>query len=85
MVQDGASGTPTGDGLAALVDQAESQYGTSGAQAHYYSARLYNSGSVADDGNLSSPNSVATKCYASDIANRLTGWVQASHGCHLDD
>jgi len=28
---------------------------------------------------------IATHCYASDIANRLTGWVWAPHGCTLDE
>jgi hypothetical protein len=28
---------------------------------------------------------IATHCYSSDIANRLTGWVNADHGCACDD
>lgn len=45
-------------------------------------ARLYNSGSIAPGGDLGAGGS--THCYASDIANRLTGWVHAAHACCLN-
>jgi len=84
MIEDGAMGTAAGvaagnggDGLVQALNRAP---GT-GAQAFYQAARLYNSGSIPSSGDL---DSGATKCYASDIANRLTGWVQAEKKCFLD-
>jgi hypothetical protein len=79
MVFDGVGGTPSGDGLAGIMNElAEGN----DAQAYYRAARKYNSGSIAADGNLdeggTSPN-----CYASDVANRLMGWVWAVKLCHL--
>lgn len=44
-------------------------------------ARIYNSGSIAPSGNLE--DGIATHCYSSDIANRLTGWVNAATKCTL--
>ena len=78
MVREGSAGTDDGDGLAALVNQA----GAADTSSFYKAARLYNSGSIAPSGHLE--DGFATHCYASDIANRLTGWVQAQHGCGLD-
>lgn len=43
---------------------------------------MYNGGSVDPSGDLG--KGCCTKCYASDIANRLTGWVLAKHDCDLD-
>lgn len=77
MVQEGVAGTSSGDGLKQLGA------GGSDAKAYYTAARRYNSGSVAADGDLSSPATVATKCYASDIANRLLGYAGRT-GCKLD-
>ncbi|EEA19834.1 hypothetical protein TMatcc_009975 [Talaromyces marneffei ATCC 18224] len=82
MLLDGTSGTETGDGLASLLDR----YVTAGedggmSQVFYKAARAYNSGSVAASGNLQDGG--ATPCYASDVANRLTGWVSAGHACSL--
>ncbi|MBE7180289.1 MAG: LysM peptidoglycan-binding domain-containing protein, partial [Terriglobus roseus] len=57
------------------------QAGASGAAGYYRAARIYNSGSITND-DLSS--GVATHCYSSDIANRLTGWLHGTHGCNLD-
>lgn len=68
MIRDGSSGTASGDGLQQLLVQA----GGSDAQTTYRASRLYNSGSIAGDGNLSNGNG-ATPSYASDIANRLRG------------
>lgn len=79
MISDGTAGTPSGAGLAGLIDQAQSSIGASTAQVFYAAARLYNSGSVnynnLDDGFNSIP------CYASDVANRLTGWTLAASTC----
>jgi hypothetical protein len=79
MISDGTAGTSSGDGLEQLIAQAEAYLATSTAQAFYAAARLYNSGSAdytnLDDGLGSTP------CYASDVANRLTGWVLAANTC----
>jgi len=74
MIQDGAIGTPAGDGLARILN------GASSAQDVYRAARIYNSGSVAPSGDLANGNG-ATACYSSDVANRLTGWVYAPSQC----
>ncbi|KAI9752407.1 MAG: hypothetical protein M4579_005631 [Chaenotheca gracillima] len=71
MVQDGTQGTAAGDGLVQGINQSGNVY---------KAARIYNSGSIAADGNLSNGNG-ATACYVSDIANRLTGWVNAPSAC----
>merc|ERR1712070_284664 len=47
----------------------------------YRTARAYNGGSVDPSGDLG--RGCCTLCYASDIANRLTGWVDAPHTCNL--
>lgn len=78
MIRDGSAGTASGDGLAQCINES----GASDVSAFYKAARIYNSGSVAASGDLGAPG--ATRCYSSDIANRLTGWVQAAHGCTLD-
>jgi hypothetical protein len=72
-----AAGTETGDGLANCLNEANA----TGAQAFYRAARIYNSGSVSTSGDLGV--GVGTPCYASDIANRLTGWVSAASSCTL--
>ncbi|KAK1245605.1 hypothetical protein MKX08_005234 [Trichoderma sp. CBMAI-0020] len=69
MIQDGTTGTASGSGLKQLL----ASLSTTGAQAVYQAARLYNSGSIPADGNLSEGG--ATSSYSSDIANRLTGCV----------
>lgn len=79
MIEDGVFGTASGDGLIQGVNSAT---GITGAQAFYIAARVYNSGSVPAGGDLGAPG--ATRCYASDIANRLTGWVVAANDCTLD-
>ena len=79
MIVDGSMGTSAGDGLVQTVN---AQSGYTGAQAFYRAARAYNSGSVDGSGDLG--RGVATHCYASDIANRLTGWVKAQSQCTLD-
>jgi len=71
-----AAGTNDGDGLANCLNNAQS----TDVSAYYKAARIYNSGSIAGSGDLSDANG-ATACYASDIANRLTGWVNAPSAC----
>ncbi|EON67522.1 hypothetical protein W97_06890 [Coniosporium apollinis CBS 100218] len=76
MIRDGAAGTPYGDGLKQLV----AKTGASDVSKYYKAARMYNSGSIAAGGNLGQGG--ATHCYASDIANRLTGWVTVPRTCN---
>lgn len=78
MIQDGTAGTDDGDGLAQCINES----GAGDVSAFYKAARIYNSGSVDSSGDLGA--GIATHCYASDIANRLTGWVNATHKCSLD-
>lgn len=78
MIREGAAGTSSGDGLAQAINQANDAT----VKAYYKAARIYNSGSIAKSGKLE--DGIATHCYASDIANRLTGWVKAAHTCKFD-
>ena len=75
MIRDGASGTEDGDGLVQCLNDS----GAEDVSAYYRAARCYNSGAVAESGNLEEGGS--THCYASDIANRLTGWAEAESAC----
>lgn len=79
MIREGVAGTPAGDGLVQTMAKAA---GHSGTSKYYVSARIYNSGSLASNGDLG--GGVATHCYVSDVANRLTGWVYAKKACSLD-
>lgn len=74
MIREGTAGTKDGDGLAQCLNQAN----RSDVSAFYRGARCYNSGDIPDD-----LNSDGTRCYANDIANRLTGWVNANSKCNL--
>jgi hypothetical protein len=78
MIREGAAGTNDGDGLAQCINQSQA----SDVSGFYKAARIYNSGSIDPSGALES--GIATHCYSSDIANRLTGWVQAPHTCPYD-
>jgi hypothetical protein len=62
MISEGTAGTNDGDGLANCLNNA----GRNDVSAFYRAARLYNSGSVSNTGQLQ--NGIATHCYASDIA-----------------
>jgi LysM repeat protein len=75
MIQDGSAGTPSGDGLKQCLAEADA----SDVSMYYKAARIYNSGSIAASGNLG--GGIATACYATDIANRLTGWFSGPSGC----
>lgn len=85
MIIDGVMGTVAqsggGDGSVQVITEAQTQ-GGSGAQAFYMAARIYNSGSIASGGDLGAGGS--THCYASDVANRLTGWATAATKCTLN-
>jgi hypothetical protein len=75
MIEDGVAGTAAGDGLKQLLEAAKAD----GVQKFYQAARMYNSGSLDQSGNLGL--GVATHCYSSDIANRLTGWSAGVSKC----
>ncbi len=77
MITDGATGTAAGDGLKQCMSESKA----TDVSEYYKAARIYNSGSVASSGNLQ--DGIATHCYASDVANRLTGWVKAATACTL--
>lgn len=88
MIQDGVGGTTAGDGLAGILNTATVKMRAAGvmidggnARTHYIAARQYNSGSV--DVQKLENGYTAVACYASDIANRLQGWVRGTHGCTL--
>ena len=85
MILDGVAGSNLdGDNLVYMLNLA-AEMGTSDiAQAYYRAARFYNSGpdSLKDNMELDSPG--ATRCYCSDIANRLLGWVNSPTTCTLD-
>jgi len=81
MIQDGTAGTLNdyqgGDGLQQLLAKVGS---TSDSMTYYVAAVMYNSGSISNALNLAA--NAATPCYATDIANRLTGWTTAGGACH---
>lgn len=77
MIREGTAGTAAGDGLQQCLQQAAG----SDASAFYRTARIYNAGSIPPSGDLGAPG--ATPCYCSDVANRLTGWVNAPSTCTL--
>ncbi|WPH04221.1 Hypothetical protein R9X50_00711000 [Acrodontium crateriforme] len=77
MITDGTNGTASGDGLKQVLSKA----GGTNASRYYKAARMYNGGSIDDSGDLG--KGCCTLCYASDIANRLTGWVMAPQECNL--
>jgi hypothetical protein len=79
MVSDGTAGTPFGDGLLQTLQRTSAALGQPGSRAVYAAARMYNSGSV-DYNDLNNPFT-STRCYAADVANRLTGWTFAARGC----
>ncbi|OCK78407.1 carbohydrate-binding module family 50 protein [Lepidopterella palustris CBS 459.81] len=75
MIRDGTEGTSSGDGLKQCLAESKA----TDVSMYYKAARIFNSGSIDSSGNLGA--GVATHCYASDVANRLTGWVYATHTC----
>lgn len=79
MIRDGTTGTPDGDGIQQTLATTSAALGATDARAHYAAARLYNSGSVDYD-NLNN-GFTSTMCYATDVANRFTGWTLAPASC----
>ena len=85
MIMDGTAGTCYGDGLAGLLSQAVAHNQANNvpgvsedySQIYYQAARLYNSGSYKPDWYNLNDAAGATASYASDIANRLTGWLDS--------
>ncbi|TGO24747.1 hypothetical protein BPAE_0095g00030 [Botrytis paeoniae] len=75
MITDGTAGTSSGDGLAQCLKESAA----TDVSKYYKAARIYNSGSIDSSGNLG--DGVATHCYATDIANRLTGWFSGTSSC----
>ena len=73
MITDGTAGTTNGDGLAGIINQLAGLYGD--VSIFYKSARYYNAGFLDKSGDLGAPG--ATRCYASDVANRLLGWTDS--------
>ncbi|OAA44114.1 hypothetical protein NOR_03842 [Metarhizium rileyi] len=78
MIRDGVAGTSSGDGLRQTLARTKGVVGDN-SRAVYAAARMYNSGSV-DYNNLNNGLG-STPCYASDVANRLTGWTLAPRQC----
>jgi len=87
MALEGTGGTPQGDGLVQCLEKSGLKPGDASGKedvsAYYRAARMYNSGSIDASGDLGV--TAATRCYASDVANRLTGWALAERECRLDD
>ncbi|KAI0467606.1 putative muramidase [Xylaria cf. heliscus] len=79
MIRDGVAGTSSGDGLKQLLTKTVAHYGSYQPAAYYAAARLYNSGSV-DYKHLEN-GFTSVGCYASDVANRATGWTLAASSC----
>jgi hypothetical protein len=74
MIEEGA-----GVGMEVGLSIGIAATGVSDVSKYYKAARIYNSGSVDSSGNLGA--GIATHCYASDIANRLHGWVDGGSSC----
>jgi len=75
MIAEGA-----GIGMQVGLSIGIAQTGASDVSKYYKAARIYNSGSIVGTGNLG--QGIATHCYASDIANRLLGWVEGGSTCN---
>jgi hypothetical protein len=79
MIKDGTMGTSSGDGLVQCLQQAQAANDVS---RFYRAARIYNGGFSGFHAN-DLGTGCCTLCYASDVANRLTGWNSGPTGCHL--
>ncbi|KAH0365393.1 carbohydrate-binding module family 50 protein, partial [Aureobasidium melanogenum] len=78
MIVDGTEGTASGDGLVQCLKETD----VTDVSMYYRAARIYNGGLGgyhADD----LGTGCCTLCYASDVANRLTGWSSGVSGCTL--
>ncbi|KAH8901163.1 hypothetical protein GQ53DRAFT_850597 [Thozetella sp. PMI_491] len=77
MITDGV-GLTTDAGLKQTVAESKA----TDVSKYYKGAVLYNSGVLPKSGNLGQARSNA--CYASDIANRVMGWVEDQSPCNRD-
>lgn len=68
MITDGV-GITTNDGLKQTIERSKA----TDDSKYYKGAVIYNSGLLPESGNLGQGRS--NPCYASDIANRVMGWV----------
>lgn len=73
MIVDGTASNREGMSLQDLITEC----GVPDVSKYYKATRMYNSGpnSIPADKDLSSKELSSTYTYASDVANRLTGWV----------
>ncbi|SMR62262.1 unnamed protein product [Zymoseptoria tritici ST99CH_1A5] len=69
MIKDGVLGTTSGPGLQQLL----AEQGHRDDSQWFRAARMYNGGQI--DPTQLLEEGCCTKSYASDIANRLKGWV----------
>ncbi|KAL8748497.1 MAG: hypothetical protein Q9184_007260, partial [Pyrenodesmia sp. 2 TL-2023] len=79
MIREGTAGTSYDTGMGLVIALRQAVGAIDDVARYYRAARIYNSGSVDPSGDLML--GVATHCYASDIANRLRGWVLADDAC----
>jgi len=80
MVEDGTLGTSSGDGLVQCLT--ETGDSVTAVARYYRAARIYNGGLGGwDKSDLGS--GCCTRCYSSDVANRLRGWSVGVSGCTL--
>lgn len=77
MITDGV-GLTTNDGLKQTVERSRA----TDDSKYYKGAVIYNSGLLPTSGNLGEGRS--NPCYASDIANRVLGWIDDSSPCDPD-
>ena len=76
MIKDGTNGTAADN---SGLRQNYAWQNSTGAQGYYRTAKIYNGGNQTL---LDNENSLESGCctgsYVSDIANRLTGWINAA-------
>ena len=68
-----ASSAPPSSSSADTATSGSGDFSAASAQMYYRAARIYNSGRLPDPNALEDAAS-STKCYVSDVANRLVGW-----------
>ena len=92
MIMNGAVAAVDGITLVSALNLATGMFDFEPGQAFYRASRLYNSGpgslTPAMNGDLGRALDGASRCYSSDIANRLIGWTNGNGGrspCTLDD
>ena len=68
-----ASSAPPSSSSADTATSGSGDLSAALAQMYYRAARIYNSGRLSDPNALEDAAS-STKCYVSDVANRLVGW-----------